>query len=59
MFGRLGRTGFAGVLLVLGGLALLALENVVIAGGIALVLLGLLLVARGLVGSMLSAFGMR
>ncbi|MFC7155938.1 hypothetical protein ACFQPA_10775 [Halomarina halobia] len=58
MFGKLGRTGFAGLLLLVGGLAVLALENLLIAGGVALVLVGLLLVAKGLVGTMLSAFGM-
>jgi hypothetical protein len=58
MFGKLGRTGFAGVLLLVGGVALIALENLVVAGGMALVLVGLLLVARGLIGGMMSAFGM-
>ncbi|MWG34695.1 DUF7470 family protein [Halomarina oriensis] len=58
MFGKLGRTGFAGVLLLLGGIALIALESYVVAGGMALVLAGLLLVARGLLGTMMKAFGM-
>ena len=58
MFGKLGRTGIAGVLLLIGGIALVATENVVVAGGMALMLVGLLLVVRGLVGTMMSAFGM-
>ncbi|MFD1513203.1 DUF7470 family protein [Halomarina rubra] len=58
MFGKLGRTGLAGILLLVGGLALVATENAIIAGGIALVLVGLLLVARGLIGTMMTAFGM-
>lgn len=58
MFGKLGTTGIAGVLLLIGGLAVVALESVVVAGGLALMLVGLLLVARGLVGTMMSAFGM-
>ncbi|MFC5971414.1 hypothetical protein ACFPYI_08745 [Halomarina salina] len=58
MFGKLGTTGVAGILLLVGGIALVAVENVVVAGGMALMLVGLLLVARGLIGSMMSAFGM-
>lgn len=58
MFGKLGSSGVAGILLLLGGIALIALESLVVAGGMALVLVGLLLVAKGLVGSAMEAFGM-
>ncbi|MFC6905989.1 DUF7470 family protein [Halalkalicoccus tibetensis] len=58
MFDRLDAVGVFGLLLVLAGLALVALENLLIAGGLVLVLLGLGLAVKSLVSGMLSAFGM-
>lgn len=58
MFDKLGRVGIIGVLVILGGLALIALADPVIAGGVALVLVGVGLVVRGLFGFMLNAMGM-
>lgn len=58
MFDRLDAVGVFGLLLVLAGLALVALENLLIAGGLVLVLVGLGLAVKSLVSGMLSAFGM-
>lgn len=58
MLGKLGAKGIVGVLAILGGLALVALQDPLVAAGIALVLVGLLLTAWGLVSGMLSAMGM-
>jgi hypothetical protein len=58
MFGKLGVKGVLGVLLLLGGIAVIALQNLVIAAGIGLVVLGVVLVAWGLISGLLSSFGM-
>ena len=58
MFDKLGVAGVAGVLAMLVGIVLVAMQNVVIAAGLALMLAGTGLVVRGLLASALSAFGM-
>lgn len=58
MLGKLGSTGLAGVLLLIGGLAVVAYASPIVAGGLALMLVGLVLVARGLLGSVMRSFGM-
>jgi hypothetical protein len=58
MFDKLGIPGVLGVLLMLGGIAVVALENIVLAGGLALVIAGLGLVVFGLVKNLLGALGM-
>ncbi|PSQ02442.1 hypothetical protein BRC94_01760 [Halobacteriales archaeon QS_5_70_17] len=58
MLDKLGSTGAAGVLLLLGGLGLVAYANLLVAAGLALILVGLVLVARGLLGSVMRTFGM-
>ncbi len=58
MLGRLGVVGAVGLLLVLGGIGLAAVESPLVAGGIALVLLGLGLVAYGLVRNLLGSVGL-
>ncbi len=58
MLQRLGLFGILGVLAMLGGIALLALENLVIAGGVALIVGGIGLVTYGLVQSMMAKFGL-
>jgi hypothetical protein len=58
MFGKLGIAGVVGVLVTLGGIAVVALENPVMAGGITLVIAGLGLVVYGLVKNLLSSLGM-
>jgi hypothetical protein len=56
---KIGRFGVAGLVVVLAGLAVLAVVNPLIAGGVALVLAGLGLLARGLVGFALRSMGMQ
>ncbi len=58
MINRLGRSGIVGVVVVVAGLALIALVDPVIAGGIGLVLVGMALIIRGLLTSALDAMGM-
>lgn len=58
MLGKLGAKGIVGVLALLGGLALIATADLVIAAGIGLVLLGLGLAVWGLVGGLLNSMGM-
>lgn len=58
MLDKLGTVGVVGIVVMVGGLALLAYENPVIAAGVALVLMGIGLLVRGLVGTLLSSFGM-
>jgi len=58
MFNKLGLAGVLGFLVVLGGIAILAWQNLFIAGGIALVVAGLGLIVYGLVTNLLSALGM-
>jgi len=58
MLKRLGATGIVGLLAILGGIALIAYDSLVIAGGIALVLAGIGLVVRALVSSLINSMGM-
>ncbi|MEF8812612.1 MAG: hypothetical protein V5A55_02185 [Halovenus sp.] len=58
MFNRLGLAGVLGFLVLLGGIAVLAWQNLFIAGGIALVLAGLGLIVYGLVTNLVSALGL-
>jgi hypothetical protein len=58
MLGKLGIGGIIGVLVVLGGLSLIAFANPIIAGGLVLILLGLGLIVRGLITKLLGAMGM-
>ena len=58
MFDKLGIPGIVGVLCMLGGIVVVALENLLIAGGLALLVAGLGLVVVGLVKNLLSSFGM-
>ncbi|MEF8785665.1 MAG: hypothetical protein V5A45_06995 [Haloarculaceae archaeon] len=58
MFDKLGLPGIAGVLFMLGGIVVVALESLLIAGGLALLVAGLGLVIFGLVKNLLSSFGM-
>lgn len=58
MYDRLGIGGIVGLLLVLGGIALVAWKAPVVAAGLAFVLAGLGLVVRALVGNVMRQFGM-
>ncbi|SNZ15722.1 hypothetical protein SAMN06269185_2577 [Natronoarchaeum philippinense] len=58
MLKRLGATGIVGLLAILGGIALIASESLVVAGGIALVLAGIGLIVRALVTSLINSMGM-
>lgn len=58
MFDRLGALGVVGIVLAVAGLALVAVESLLVAGGLALVLVGLGLAAKSLVSGMLATFGM-
>lgn len=58
MFDKLGAKGIVGVLLLLGGIAVIAIQNLIIAAGIGLVVVGFVLVAWGLISGLLSSFGM-
>lgn len=58
MFTKLGISGIIGVLVVLGGLALIAFANPIVAGGLILVLIGVGLIVRGLISSLMNAMGM-
>lgn len=58
MLDKLGAVGLLGVALMLGGVAVVALENLLIAAGIAFVIAGLGLVVFGLVKNLLSSLGM-
>ncbi|MBP1986423.1 DUF7470 family protein [Halolamina salifodinae] len=58
MYERLGIGGIVGILLVLGGIALVAWQAPIVAAGLAFVLAGLGLVVRALVGNLLKQFGM-
>jgi hypothetical protein len=57
MLKKLGTLGIAGVLLTLGGLALITVIKPLIGAGLALVLAGLGLVVKGLVDGLMSQFG--
>lgn len=58
MLDKLGAKGILGVLLLLGGIAVIAYVNLIIAAGIGLVVVGFVLTAWGLVSGLLSSFGM-
>ncbi|WP_135853525.1 DUF7470 family protein [Halorussus salinus] len=58
MLDKLGAKGIVGVLLLLGGIAVIALQNLVIAAGIGLVVLGFVLTAWGLVSGLMASFGL-
>ena len=58
MFDKLGIAGVVGVVLMLGGIAVVAWQNLILAGGLALVIAGLGLVVLGLVKNLLASFGM-
>ncbi|WP_458185776.1 DUF7470 family protein [Haladaptatus sp. NG-WS-4] len=58
MFGKLGAKGVVGLLVLLGGIGVIAVESLVIAAGIALVVVGFVLTAWGLVSGLLESFGM-
>jgi hypothetical protein len=57
MFEKLGIAGVVGVVLMLGGIAVVAWQNLFLAGGLALVIAGLGLVVFGLVKNLLASFG--
>ncbi|KPN29908.1 hypothetical protein SY89_00628 [Halolamina pelagica] len=58
MYDRLGIGGVVGLLLALGGIALIAWQAPIVAAGLAFVLAGLALVVRALVGNVMRQFGM-
>jgi hypothetical protein len=58
MLDKLGAAGIVGLLLVLGGLGLVASVEPIIAAGIALVLAGLGLTLKAIVSSFVSAMGL-
>lgn len=58
MLDKLGVVGVAGIVVMAGGLGVLAYANPLVAAGVALVLIGIGLLVRGLVASLLQAFGM-
>jgi len=55
---QLGAVGLVGVVLLCGGIALIAYADPLVAGGVALVLAGLGLVVRGLIGAALESMGL-
>ena len=58
MFEKLGAIGVLGIVVILGGLGLIAWANPVVAAGMALVLFGFGLTVKALVSNLLSSFGM-
>lgn len=58
MFEKLGAVGLFGVVALLGGISLVAWQNLILAAGLALVVGGIGLIVYGLVTSMLGAFGL-
>lgn len=58
MIQKLGVLGLVGLLLTLGGLGVVASQNLILAGGVALVLVGLAVTALGIVRNLLSSLGM-
>jgi|AntRauTorcE11898_2_1112593.scaffolds.fasta_scaffold29904_2 hypothetical protein len=58
MFDKLGVLGVLGILLTIGGLGVVASENLILAGGLALVLVGLVVTAVGILKNLLSSLGM-
>ncbi|GAA0225276.1 hypothetical protein GCM10009000_045200 [Halobacterium noricense] len=58
MLGKLGAKGIVGLLALVAGIAVIALQNIIIAAGMALVVVGFVLTAWGLVSGLLGSFGM-
>lgn len=58
MFDKLGSKGIVGLLALVAGVAVIALQNLIIAAGIGLVVIGFVLTAWGLVSGLLANFGM-
>ncbi|MGA9399802.1 DUF7470 family protein [Haladaptatus sp.] len=58
MFGKLGTKGIAGLLVLIVGIGVIAVQSLIIAAGIALVVVGFVLTAWGLVSGLLANFGM-
>ena len=58
MFDKLGAVGLTGVVVLLGGISLVAWQNLILAAGLALVVGGVGLIVYGLVTSLLGAFGL-
>ncbi|QCC51838.1 DUF7470 family protein [Halapricum salinum] len=58
MLDKLGALGIVGLLLTLGGLGVVASQNLILAGGLALVLVGLAVTALGIVRNLLTSLGM-
>jgi hypothetical protein len=58
MFDKLGVAGLLGVLLLFGGIGLIAWQNLVVGGGVALVVAGLGLVVYGMITNLLTSMGM-
>ena len=59
MVNKLGLVGVVGFLLVIGGVGLVAAENLYIAAGISFVISGLGLVVYGMIQALLEKLGMR
>ncbi|MFC4450816.1 DUF7470 family protein [Halorussus aquaticus] len=58
MLGKLGAKGIVGVLLLIGGLGVVAWQQPIVAAGIGLVVVGFVLIAWGLVSGLMSSFGL-
>ena len=58
MLSKLGIPGVLGILFLIGGIALVTWESLVIGGGLALVIAGLGLIIYGMISTLLSAMGM-
>lgn len=58
MLDKLGLSGVFGLLLVVAGIAIVAVRAPVVAAGLTAVIVGLALVARGAVQSVMGMFGM-
>ena len=58
MLDKLGIAGILGVVVMLGGIALVAWEAPIVAAGIAFVVAGLGLIVYGMVQNLLTAFGL-
>jgi hypothetical protein len=57
MLNKLGIAGVIGVLFILGGVVVVAWQNLILAAGLALVIAGFGLVVFGLVKNLLASFG--
>ena len=58
MLSKLGIPGVLGILFLIGGIALVTWESLVIGGGLALVIAGLGLIIYGMISTLLSSLGM-